>query len=153
MSTEESAQSTVEHGKPTEFMSCLVTMEDITDENYVEYQCYPSMKWKPAQFEQSVVEQLLESQFQAYIDRVKKTDCQAELRRLLEKGPPVYIYDQHGLALDDDEEYVVTLWFANDGQERSAKLKNAVDGEERQKLWDSLNKFLIVEGKEEIDDD
>jgi len=111
------------------------------------------MKWKPAQFEQSVVEQLLESQFQAYIDRVKKTDCQAELRRLLEKGPPVYIYDQHGLALDDDEEYVVTLWFANDGQERSAKLKNAVDGEERQKLWDSLNKFLIVEGKEEIDDD
>jgi len=58
MSTEESAQSTVEHGKPTEFMSCLVTMEDITDENYVEYQCYPSMKWKPAQFEQSVVEQV-----------------------------------------------------------------------------------------------
>ena len=95
---------------------------------------------------------MLENQFDQYTERVKKTDCQAELRRLLEKGPPIYISDQHGFALDDDEEYVIKLWFASDGKERSAKLKNALEGEARQELWESLNKFLIVEGKEEGDE-
>ena len=96
--------------------------------------------------------QLLESQFDQYIDRVKKTDCQAELRRLLAKGPPIYISDEHGLTLDDADEYVTKLWFASDGKERSAKLKNSVEGKEREELWESLNKFLIVEGKEEGDE-
>lgn len=95
---------------------------------------------------------LLESQFNQFVDRVKKTDCQAELRRLLEKGPPIYISDKHGLALEDEEEYVVNLWFASDGKERSAKLKDAVEGNERDELWKSLNEFLIEEGKEEGDE-
>jgi len=49
-----------EHGLPTEGMCCLCTMEDITieDKNYVEYQSYPSMRWKPALFEKCVVEQV-----------------------------------------------------------------------------------------------
>jgi hypothetical protein len=48
---------------------------------------------------------------------------------------------------------VTTLWFAVDNRERSGKLKGAVDGEERVKLWKELNEFLIEEGKEEGDDD
>lgn len=137
-------------------MSCLCTMEDITEEdgNYVEYQCYPSMKWKPAQFELSVVHQLLDSQFEQYLSRVKKTDCQAELRRLLADGPPIYLSDKHGLPLDDEgEEYVTKLWYASDGKERRAKLKGAVEGEEREELWLDLKKFIIVDGKESIDDE
>lgn len=94
----------------------------------------------------------METQFDQYIDRVKKTDCQAELRRLLEKGPPIYISDKHGLVLDDDEEHVIKLWFASDDKEISAKLKNAVEGDERDKLWKSLNEFIVVEGKEEEDE-
>jgi hypothetical protein len=97
--------------------------------------------------------QLLDSQFEAYVNRVKKTDCQAELRRLLIKGPPIYVSDQHGLPLDDDEEYVVNLWYASDDQEINAKLKDAKEGGERRELWDELNKFIIEEGKEEGDDD
>jgi len=97
--------------------------------------------------------QLLDSQFEAYVNQVKKSDCQAELRRLLTKGPPIYISDQHGLPLDDDEEYVVNLWYAGDDQEISAKLKGAKEGGERRELWDELNKFIIEEGKEEGDDD
>lgn len=97
--------------------------------------------------------QLLEEQFQQYVDRVKKTDCQAELRRLLASGPPIYIYDKHALPLDDDDTHIVQLWFASDGKERSAKLVGALEGKERQELWDSLTSFIIVEGKEEDDDD
>lgn len=131
------------------------------------------MKWKPALYEQSVVQQvsfhlqpcrlwrvshsssaqLLEKQFQLYMDRVKTTDCQAELRRLLAKGPPIYIEDKHALALDDGDAHIFKLWYASDGQERSAKLVGAVEGKERDTLLESLKSFIIVEGKEEEDDD
>lgn len=126
----------------------------------VEYQSYPSMKWRPAQYEQSVIEQLLSEQFQQYIDRVKKTDCQAELKRLLAKGPPIYVSDKHALPLkdspdveEDEDTNVIKLWFASDNQEHSAMLQGAVEGEERDKLWEELKQFIVVEGKEEGDDD
>ena len=143
------------------------------------------MKWKPALYEQSVVQQvsfhrwgctsprvggdgvahaslllvvcdctqLLEEQFQQYIDRVKKSDCQAELRRMLAAGPPIFISDKHAFPLDEGETHVVKLWYASDGEERSAKLVGAVEGAERDELWESLKSFIIVEGKEEGDDD
>mmetsp|Transcript_32150 Transcript_32150/g.58919 ORF Transcript_32150/g.58919 Transcript_32150/m.58919 type:complete len:160 (+) Transcript_32150:210-689(+) len=146
-----------EHGSPTDGMCCLCTMEDITDEdeNYVEYQSFPSMKWKPAQFELCVVQQLLDSQFEQYIDRVKKTDCQAELRRLLKTGPPIYVSDKHAFPLDDEnnDTHVCKLWYALDGKERSGKLKGALEGDERDALWEELKEFIIEEGKEEGDDD
>jgi hypothetical protein len=98
---------------------------------------------------------LLAEQFHQYVERVKKTDCQAELKRLLAKGPPIYIEDKHALPLDDSigDTHVVQLWFARDNQEVSAKLMGAVEGEERQVLWDELKQFVIVEGKEAGDDD
>lgn len=144
-----------EHGKPLDGMSCFCTMEDITEEdgNYVEYQTAPSMKWSPCQYERSVVEHLLTSQFQAFVDKVKTTDCQAELRRLLQSGPPIYLSDKHAMPLPEGDTHIVNLWFASDSQERSAKLEGAVEDEERQILWDELKQFLIEDGKEPGDDD
>jgi hypothetical protein len=119
----------------------------------VEYQSFPSLQWKPCLYERIIVEKLLAEQFQDFIERVKKTDCQAELRRLLAKGPPVYLEDGHALPLEEGDTHVSRLWFASDGQERSAKLHGAVEGEDRDKLWTELKGFLIEEGKEEGDDD
>ncbi|GAX13328.1 hypothetical protein FisN_17Hh269 [Fistulifera solaris] len=136
-------------------MCCICTMEDITvgDGNYVEYQSFPSLKWKPSLFELEVVQKLLDEQFHQYVERVKKTDCQAELRRLLDKGPPIYISDDTALPLEEGDTHISKLWFASDGQERSAKLDGALEGEAREKLWEELKQFIIVEGKEEGDDD
>jgi hypothetical protein len=112
--------------------------------------------------EQAVIEQLLQTQFHAYLERIHKTDCQAELKRLLQHGPPIYIQDPHGLPLhdenDDDQNsqkdtHIVKLWFASDDTERSAKLHGALEGEERERLWNELKEYIIVEGKEEGDDD
>ena len=116
------------------------------------------MKWKPCNFEMNVVETLLSKQFPLYVNKVKESNCQAELRRLLKVGPPIHISDKHGFPLDDDsnnedEPYVCKLWYAMDGKERTSKLVGAVEGEERIKLWESLKEFLIVEGKEKGDDD
>jgi hypothetical protein len=126
-------------------------MEEITEQNYVEYQCFPSLQWKSSKMEQCVIEELLCTQFDTYLQRVQRSDCQAELRRLLQSGPPIYLSDPIGLPLkddDDDEEnnmdtHIVQLWYASDGQIRSAKLQNAVEGQEREELWKELNSFLI----------
>jgi hypothetical protein len=119
----------------------------------VEYQGYPSLQWRPALFEQAAVEQLLADQFHQFVERVKTTDCQAELRRLLDTGPPCFVSDPNGFPLVEGDTHVLRLWYASDNQERSAKLAGAVEGEEREALWTELKAFLIVEGKEEGDDD
>ena len=89
-------------------LECLVTMEDITEENYVEYQIYPSYEWKSSLLSQPIIEMLLQTQFQTYMERIQASDCQAELKRLLQQGPPIYISDPYGLPLvnqnDDDND-------------------------------------------------
>ena len=68
----------------------------------------------------------------------------------------VHIADKHGLPLaEEGDTHVSQLWFARDPTTTavSSKLKGAPEGPERQKLWDELQKFIIVEGKEEGDDD
>ena len=126
----------------------------------VEYQIHPTMEWKPCLYEASIVQKLLQEQFHDYIERVKKTDCQAELRRLLAKGPPIWLSDEHALPLEkkedsssEPEQYVCQLWFQADNRYMSAKLDGAVEGAERDSLWDELRQFIITEGKEEGDDD
>ena len=90
-----------------------------------------------------------------FVNRVKTTDCQAELRRLLATGPPIYISDKHAMPLPEHtgDTHVCKLWYASDNLERSAKLSNAVEGAERDALWEELKQFIIVEGKEPGDDD
>ena len=87
------------------------------------------MKWKACQFEKDTVQQLLDTQFSSYMNRVKKTDCQAELRRLLEAGPPVWLSDANGFPMDEGETHVENLWYAEDNKERSARLKVSEEGE------------------------
>mmetsp|Transcript_21136 Transcript_21136/g.44045 ORF Transcript_21136/g.44045 Transcript_21136/m.44045 type:complete len:164 (+) Transcript_21136:171-662(+) len=155
MASEEPNPSTVAHGKPVDGMCCMVSYEDITDEdkNYVEFQSAPSGKWKPCQFEMETVQQLVDTQFASYVKRVKTTDCQAELKRLLAAGPPVWVSDANGFPLDEGDTHVSTLWYASDDMERSARLKGSVIGEEREELLESFKEFVVVEGKEEGDDD
>jgi hypothetical protein len=121
----------------------------------VEYQSFPSLKWQPAKFEESTVEHLLNNQFHTFIEKVKTTDCQAELRRLLAQGPPIYIEDKHAMPLadPDTDTHICKLWFQRDNVETTAKLDGAVEGQERDKLWEELKSFIVVEGKEKGDED
>ena len=118
------------------------------------------MTWHPCFYERSVVEHLLKTQFDAFVERVKKTDCQAELRRLLKDGPPIWLSDPHALPLPKDPEtdeptdtHVCALWYAGDDVEVSAKLEGALEGDDRDNLWNELKEFLVEEGKEPGDED
>ena len=154
MSTTNNNNNDATHGPVPDNLECLVTMEDIDETNYVEYQSAPSGIWKAALMEQGVVEQLLKTQFHNYISKVKASDCQAELRRLLTAGPPIYVSDKHGLPLaKEDDTHVSALWYASTNTTVSAQLDGAVTGQARTDLWEELQEFLIEEGKEEGDDD
>ncbi len=122
----------------------------------MEYQTFPSLQWHPAKYEESVILHLLQDQFHSFVKKVKTTDCQAELRRLLSTGPPIYISDKHALPLPENgDTHICKLWFSSDNTERSAQLEGALEGEERQILWEELKQFIIEEGqdKEDVDED
>jgi hypothetical protein len=144
----EDGDPSIQHGPVPTDWECLVTMEDITDDNYVEYQSMPSGLWRPAKIEQSVVEHLLRTQFDDYVTKVRQSDCQAELRRLLASGPPRYISDPHGLPVPESETHIAQLWYASDQQTRSARLPNAVTGVERERLWDELRAFAPSDARD-----
>ena len=126
------------HGSPPEGMECLAMMEEIDASNYVEYQTFPSLRWRPALYCAEVVEHALANQYKTWMERMQTSDCAAEIKRLLDAGPPVWIADKHALPLADGETHVCKLWFMADDREVSAMLAGALDGADRQALWDEL---------------
>ena len=137
--------SAVEHGPVPPQLECMATLEDITadDDNYVEYQTAPSGKWHPAMYCESVVRRLLARQFDEYVKGVRSADCEADLKRRIGAGPPVYLSDKHALPLPDGDTHISRVWFASNDTEYSAELAGALKGEARQKLWDELAVFVV----------
>lgn len=103
------------------------------------------------------MERLLDTQFEDYLRRVRSSDCQAELRRLLlERGPPEYLrFDDAALppAAPDTDTHIAAVWFASDGRERPARLRGAPTGADRLALWEELKRFIVVDGREPGDED
>lgn len=132
------AEPETAHGAPAEGMECLAMFEPIDSTNYVEYQSAPSMKWRPCLYGAEMIEGLRTSQYKNYMERVQKSDCKAEMKRLMESGPPIWVTDKHACALAAGETHVCKLWFMSDGREVSAMLEGACDGAAHLKLWDDL---------------
>ena len=132
------------HGTPPEDMNCMCTWEEIDAESYVEYQVFPSMKWYPSKFGEPAVLELLRTQYTSYIENVQKSDCIKEFTRLMKCGPPVWITDKHGLPLSEADAggHIVNIWFMNGNRTQSAKLEGALEGDERQTLWDEMKSFM-----------
>ncbi|CAI5743079.1 unnamed protein product [Peronospora destructor] len=142
------------HSKPHVNLECMATMDDITEEdgNYCEFQTFPSGSWHAALFCSDVVEKLLATQFYTFMKKVQEADCKAELRRLVAKGPPIWLEDKHALPLPDGDTHITHVWFAKDDEERSAKLDGAVEGKARDVLWEELKQLLAAmeDDKEEV---
>jgi hypothetical protein len=93
----------------------------------------------------------VETQFHKYVENVTMTTCEKELNKLISEGPPIYLSDANGFPCEPDD-FVVALRFGST-TEVPAKLKGALEGEERQKLWDYHKTFVVkrdgVASKEE----
>ena len=126
---EELEHSNDNHGTPSEGMECMATMDDITEDeqNYCEYQTQPSGHWSPSLYSADVVRRLIRTQFAEYVDGVRKSDCAADLKRRLAKGPPIWVEDKHALPIPEGDTHISRVWFAEDKKEYSAKLKDCVE--------------------------
>jgi hypothetical protein len=127
---------------------CIFCCDEFSKENYVEYRGTPTSKWLPSVYcEPCIVEQFINKQWQTYLDNISKADCAAALRRVLSAAPPRHVKDA-GLPCEDNETGEVhEFWFASTNEVRDAKLKDALDGAERDAFWAEKRAFL--EGMEQ----
>ena len=136
------------HGKPPADWECAATFEDITEEegNYVEFQSAPSGTWHPAKFSKATLLHLQATLFDKYMKDVEKAskDCAAAVRRLVSKGPPLYVSDPVALKLPEGDTHVAKLWFMDEDREVSAKLVGAPEGAEREALWNAQKEVLAA---------
>jgi len=122
-----------------EGLECLATWEDITieDGNYCEYRTQPSGSWHASKYSSSVVKKLLKENFETYLNNVEKAtqDCAAAVRRLVSKGPPIYLEDKTALPVPEGDTHIDLLWFCDKTEYQSSVLEGALQGQEREKLW------------------
>lgn len=121
------------HGPPPEGLECMVTYDDIDETNYVEYQTAPSGAWHAAKISEDVVRRFVDTQFAEYEEHLRTSDCAATTRRLLTAGPPVWVVEKSGKAMPvpEGDTHICALWYASEGQERSAQVKGCLEGEAR----------------------
>jgi hypothetical protein len=120
------------HSTPADGSSCMCCWDDLDESSYVEYRSSSDGPWKPSGYCMNCIQQLIKTQWLAYKTSLEKTNCKAEQRRLLSRGPPVNLSDAKALPCpESDNGEVHSLWFMSDGEEHSAKLEGSLIGEVR----------------------
>lgn len=138
------------HKKPPKDTECLAYMIDIDETNYCEYQTNTG-KWLPSLYCDEVIDHLIDSLFEKYKDDCNKCTCKKQMRRMIQKGPPMYLYDDHALPVEDGE-YITNVWFSYTNSTKSAKLKGALEGIERQTLWDHFKTIYDILDEDDKED-
>jgi len=141
------------HGSIKEGSTCASCWDDMSTENYVEYREQEDGLWLPSGFCQECIGMLLSSQYEKYCETLASTKCKAEQRRLLDRGPPINIFDKTALPCSGgDYAEVNALWYMSDGEIHSAKLKGSLEGEDREKFWEEQKSFRIQDENDDPDD-
>ena len=114
-------------------LTCKVTWDDITPEQYCEFRCAPSGVWASAHFSADVVREMRREQFVKYLQTWRdivemKEDCGATARTLADRGPPMWIADSSGFPLPHGQSHVDRLWFMGDAGGSSEVVSAALDG-------------------------
>ena len=123
-----------------ENISCLICFDDLTEDDIVLYKISSDIEYIRSDCCKSCVKHLIENSWDVYIDRIKKAECEAEMKRLIEYGPPVNLrcmsimtnYNNNE-KIKPDEEFE-SLYF--DNQIQSAKLIGSLDFDSNERnLW------------------
>ena len=118
-----------------EGLECAAYLFDIDDEQYVEFQTSDGL-WHSSPYCKDVIQTLLHDGFDKFMKSVDEATCKAHLRRMVTNGPPLYLEDKTFNV--PDHLYITKVWFKSDDVEIDAKYRNALEGEEREKLWQHL---------------
>lgn len=139
-----------QHGVPVEASECLCCLEPMTIDLYVEYKPLDESPWLVSGYCVECISSLIKMQWSKFVDGIKNSTCEAELRRMVSKGPPINLRDPKALPCPNDGE-VALLWFGRDGECHSAKLAGSLIGEERDRYWQELKDTILpgLDAKEE----
>ena len=121
-----------------EELECAVCCEEINKTNYCEYRTVPSMTWLSSNYCENDIKHFMSIQYHDYLENLRKSDCKAEIRKMLEVGPPIYVHDKHGLPIPDEDTHIDMIWLSSTNSDISAKLDGALEGEAREKQWEEL---------------
>jgi hypothetical protein len=116
---------------------CLFCCAELDESCYAEFMPPSLSKWKPAPYCSNCIQQFfIDQQWAKYLKSIAEADCAAALRRVLSKHPPLYVTDK-GFATDESAEGVVgQFWFSNSNAVHSSKLKDALEGQERDRFFE-----------------
>jgi len=116
--------------KSDENHECASCLDTLSEENFVLYKDNEQSDWKPCQYCSTCIKHMLKTKWENYVQAVDKADCVAELRRLLDKGPPINFRDP-SIKCDNERSEVHKFYYS--GCEQSAKLEGSLVDEEREK--------------------
>eukprot|EP01053_Blabericola_migrator_P012108 Blabericola_migrator_1__12107@NODE_746_length_6663_cov_150_773499_g476_i1_p4_GENE_NODE_746_length_6663_cov_150_773499_g476_i1NODE_746_length_6663_cov_150_773499_g476_i1_p4_ORF_typecomplete_len136_score16_26NAD2/PF18782_1/0_014zfC3HC4/PF00097_25/0_13zfRING_2/PF13639_6/0_064FGase/PF05013_12/0_033zfRING_5/PF14634_6/0_34VPS28/PF03997_12/0_18_NODE_746_length_6663_cov_150_773499_g476_i127183125 len=89
-------------------MECKICMEDLDASNELEFttdtQVTDSTLWHPCLFCLDCVQTLINTQYHKFRKDIVDLDCERAIKRLVKRGPPVYIHDVHGFPEAGEEE-------------------------------------------------
>lgn len=83
---------------------CQICYNTLTEDAAVEYQTFPDADWERALFCRDCVEVLRTTQFDKYCKDLATTKCARETKTLLQRGPPVRVYDRIGFPSAGNQE-------------------------------------------------
>lgn len=100
--------------------------------------------WIKSKFCWDTISTMLKHRYNNYIETIYTSKCKKTLCEMIINGPPIWFKDA---ALPVPDGAHITH-FLVDGIEISAIYEGAINGEERQKLWDSLK--IVVDQRTNI---
>jgi hypothetical protein len=135
-------------------LDCMICCEPLTPENYVEYlpfpcEEFPTPEWGSCSYCETCLQYVLDTKFKIYDDRWKVADCEAEFRRLLESGPPVYMHDEKAFPSPGNTA-VQRFWFMRDNSEKEGKVTGCLEGEARENYLNEKKAFFLAEQLEKV---
>jgi hypothetical protein len=90
---------------------------------------------------------MIDTQYQAWIESVKNATCPKELQRLIDQGPPIWLYDTIAFPVQP-EDHVVEIGYDNPMISISAKLVGAVEGDAREQVWQEMRAVMYQKAQE-----
>ena len=117
---------------------CAICYDSLDATNQIKYKKEGS-DWFDANFCSTCILYMRDTQYSNYIEKVRTTDCKSELTRLLEQGPPIWLFDSKMFPEVSESEHVSELQY--DGTVVSAKLIGAMEGDERTKVLEELRQL------------
>jgi hypothetical protein len=126
---------------------CNICYDDFTLESRCMYKTRLNTEWVPFNWCIDCVRHMINTQYQAWIESVKNATCPKALQRLIDQGPPIWLYDATTFPVQPDD-YVIEIGYNNPVVSISAKLTGAVEGDAREHVWNEMKAIMYQKAQE-----